>query len=82
VRKLEEKSITRQTEEKSIRQIRIRHSDRGSDDFLLHWIKVYELYGSVRDLNHSDFLAQVFIDTGANCNTISGTFFRQLIDCI
>ena len=28
----------------------------------------------------SGYLAQVFVDTGANCNTISRSFFEQLID--
>jgi len=43
--------------------------------FLPYWI--YDLSGPTRDPTH---LAQVFVDTGANCNTISRALFQQQID--
>jgi hypothetical protein len=81
VRQLEEPSPDKK-DEKSIRQIRIRHSDLNRDDpdpFLRYWIKLYDLAGPVRDALHPGYLAHVFVDTGANCNTISRRFFNDLI---
>ena len=81
-RQLEDPSVDKK-EDKSIRQIRIRHSDLNTgyqDPFLRYWIKIYDLSGPVRDRTHPGYLAQVFVDTGANCNTISRTFFDQLIE--
>ena len=78
VRQLEEPSAEKK-HEKSIRQIRIRHSDLNSgeyDPLLRYWIKIYYLSGPRR----SSYLAQVFVDTGANNDTISRTLFEQLID--
>ena len=49
-------------DEKSIRQIRIRHSDLNSgeyDPFLRCWITIYDLSGPVRDPAHPGYLAQV-----------------------
>ena len=46
-------------EEKSIRQIRIRHSDLNTsyqDPFLRYWIKIHDLSGPVRDLTHPGYL--------------------------
>ena len=59
------------------------HSDVNTgyhDPFLRYWIKIYDLSGPVRDPTHPGYLAQVFVDTGANCNTISRALFEQLID--
>ena len=78
VRQLKDPSADKK-DEKSIRQIRIRHSDLNSvyhDPFLRYWIKIYDLSGPARDPTHLGYLAQVFVDTGANCNTISRTLFR------
>jgi len=73
VRQLEDPAEKK--DEKSIRQIRIRHSDSGEyDPFLCYRIKIYDLSGPFRDP------AQVFVDTGTNCNTISRTLFAHLID--
>ena len=67
---------------KEIRQIKIRHSDLNRSDpdpFLRYWIKVYDLAGLVRDAADPGYLAHVFVDTGANCNTISRRFFDELV---
>ena len=80
-RQLEVRSVDK-NEGKSFRQIRIRNSDLNSgyhDPFLRFWIKIYDLSGPARDPTHPGYLAQVFVDTGANCNTISRTLFEQLI---
>ena len=69
--------------DKSIRQIRIRHSDFNTgyqDPILRYWIKIYHLSGPVGDRTHPGYLDQVFIDTGVNCKTISRTLFEQLIE--
>ena len=69
-------------EEKSIRQIRIRHSDLNfsdEDPFLHYWIKLYDLAEPVRDEQYPGYLAHVFVDTGSNCNTISRGFFDDLV---
>ena len=63
VSQLEEPSNDRK-DKKSIRQIRIRHSDLNRSDpgvFLRYWIKVYDLVGLVRD---SSWLlgTHVFVD--------------------
>ena len=82
VRQLKDRSAEK-NEEKSIRQIRIRHSDLNSgyhDPFLRYWIKIYDLLGPARDPTHPGYLAPVFVDTGANCNTISRALFEQRID--
>ena len=82
VRQLEEPSAEKK-DNKSIRQIRIRHSDLKSgayNPFLRYWIKIYNLSGPVRDPAHPGYLAQVFVDTKANCNTISRTLFALLIN--
>ena len=81
VRQLEE-PFPDKKDEKSIRQIRIRHSDLNRDDpdpFLRYWIKIYDLAGPVRDTLHPGYLTHVFVDTGANCNTISRRFFDDLV---
>ena len=78
-RQLEARSVDKD-EEKSIRQIRIRHSDLNTgyhDPFLRYWIKIYDLSGPVRDPTHPGYLGQVFVDTGANCNTISRVLFLK-----
>ena len=68
-------------DEKSTRHIRIRNSDFNSGDpFLRYWIKIYDLSGPVRDPSHPGYLAHVFVDTGANCNTVSSNLFEQLIN--
>jgi len=36
--------------------------------------------GPARDPTHPGYLAQVFVDTSANCNTISRALFQELID--
>ena len=80
VRQLEEPSNDKK-EEKAIRQIRIRHSELNRSDpelFIQYWIKVYDLAGPVRD-GHPGYLAHVFVDTGANYNTISRRFFYELV---
>jgi len=69
-------------EEKSIRRIRIQHSDLNRSDedpFLRYWIKLYDLAGPVRDELDPGYLAHVFLDTSANCNTISQRFFDDLV---
>ena len=38
------------------------------------------IYRGLSATAHPGYLAQVFVDTGANCNTISRTFFEQLIE--
>ena len=47
---------------------------------LRDWINIYDLSGTARDPTHPGYLAQVFVDTGDNCNTISRALFKQLID--
>ena len=71
VRQLEEPAMDKK-DEKSIRQIRIRHSDlnRSDPDPLL-----YDLAGPVRDELQRHYLAH----TGTNCNTISRRFFDDLV---
>ena len=67
---------------KSIR-IRIIHSDLNSgyhDPFLRYWIKIYDLSVPACDPTHPGYLAQVFVDTDANWNTISRALFEQLIE--
>jgi hypothetical protein len=64
-RKLEDPSLDKK-EGKSIRHIRIRHSDHNTgyhDPFLRYWIKIYDLSGLVRDHTHPGYLAQLFVDT-------------------
>ena len=54
VRKLDEPAMDKK-DEKSIWQIRIRHSDLNRNDpdpFLRYWIKLYDLAGPVRDELH------------------------------
>ena len=41
---------------------------------------MYDLAGPVRYELHPGYLANVFVDTGANCNTISRRFFDDLVD--
>ena len=63
-------------------EIKIRHSDLNRNDpepFLRYWIKQYDLTGPVRDELNPGYLAHVFVDTGVNCNTISRTFFDDLV---
>jgi len=84
VRQLEGPSIYKKND-KSIRQIRIRHSDLNSGDydpFLWYGIKIHDLSGPVRDPTHPGYLVQVFVDTGANwlILLVSRTLFEQLID--
>ena len=65
-------------DEKAIRQIKIWHSDLNRSDpdsFLRYRIKLYDLAGLVRDELYPSYLAHVFVDTGAYCNTISHMFF-------
>jgi len=59
VRQLEEPSMDKK-DKKSIRQIRIRHSDlnrNNPDPFLRYWIKLYDLAGLVRDELHPGYSA-------------------------
>ena len=59
VRQLEDPS-TEKKDEKSIRQIRIRHSDLNNgyhDPFIRYWIKIYDLSGPARDPTHPGDLA-------------------------
>jgi len=84
VRQLEDPAAEKK-DEKSIRQIRIRHLDLNSgyhDPFLRYWIKIYDLSETARDPTYPGYLAQLFVDTEANCNTISRALFEQLIDRI
>ena len=77
VRQVEEPVIDKM-DEKSIRQIRVRHSDLNRNDpdpFLRYWIKLYDLSEPIRD----ELLGHVFVDTGADCNTISRRFFHDLV---
>ena len=67
-------------DEKSIRRIRIRHSDLNRSDpdpFLRYWTSC--TIWPVRDELHPGYLAHMFVDTGANCNTISRRFFDDLV---
>ena len=59
---------------KSVRQIRIRHSDiedKSSDPLMRHWIILSNLGEILLCSNKEDHLVRIFIDTGANCNTIA-----------
>ena len=64
-------------EVKSVRQLRICHQirysnlkDQHPDLFMRHWIFLTNLGKGGR----------IFVDTGANCNTISDKFYRALLD--
>ena len=77
LRQLEEPS-NEKMDKKAMRQIRIRHLDLNRsipDPFLRCWIKLYDLSGPVREELHPGYLAHVFVDTGANWNTIKRRFF-------
>ena len=70
-------------EAKSIRQIgRIRYSDLNAereDPFLRYWI-IFSNLGQLRIGAHNEgHLAKIFVDTGANCNTIRRKFYRTLV---
>jgi len=49
------------------------------DPFMRYWIILSNL-GQVRICAHNEgHLAKIFVDTGANCNTISGKFYLTLV---
>ena len=83
VRKVDDSSVKEDGEAKVIRQIRIRYSDLNAereDPFMRYWIILSNL-GQVRIGDHNErHLSKIFVDTGANCNTISRKFYRTLVD--
>jgi len=68
---------------KSIRQIRIRYPDLNAereDPFMRYWIILSDR-GQLRIGPHNEGrLAKIFVDTGADCNTISRKFYFTLLD--
>ena len=82
MQKIEHSGLKSDPVAKSDRQIRIHYSDmeeQNSDPFMRHWIILKNL-GKIR--LGSDFeghLAKNFIDTGANCNTITRQFYSTLV---
>ena len=83
MRKIDDSGPEQESEAKSVRQIRIRYSDiegKLSDPFMRHWIILSSL-GQIRlSSDNEGHSATIFVDTGANCNTISRTFFSMLLD--
>ena len=83
VRKIEDFGLKPDSEAKSVRLIRIRNSDieeMSSDRFMRHWIILSNL-GRIRLGSYNEgHLARIFIDTGANCNTITRKFYSALLD--
>ena len=77
VRKIEDFGSKSDFEAKLVRQIRIRYSDieeNSSDPFMRHWIILSNL-GQIRlSSDNEGHLARIFIDSGANCNTITRKF--------
>ena len=77
VRKMEEGNNKEDPEKKSIRQIRARFYDLEidiKDPFMRYWTILSNL-GQMRiGPENEGHLAKEFIDTGANCNTISRNF--------
>jgi hypothetical protein len=69
--------------DQSIRKIRIRYSDisgEHSDGFLRYWINVYHLGDPTKSPTNEGFMARIFVDTGASCNTINRSFYLQLLN--
>jgi len=71
------------SEAESAHQIRIRYSDieeQSSDPFMRHWI-IFKNLGQIRlGSDYEGHLARIFIDTGANYNTITRKFYSILLD--
>jgi hypothetical protein len=84
VRKMEESVVDKAVEEpKSIRQIRIRFSDltmEDNDPFIRYWIKVYGNQGLGNGADAEGKDVRVFVDTGANVNTMSRRQFMAFFD--
>ena len=82
VRKIEDFGPKPDPEAKSVRQIRIRHSDieeQSSDPSMRHWIILKNL-GQIRlGSDYEGRLAKKLIYTGANCNTITIKFYSTLV---
>jgi hypothetical protein len=79
VRKAEEEKAS----EPTLRQLRIRYSDLNSseeDSFIRHWILVLDLDEERMGWTDDGNLVRVFVDTGANINTISRRYLDQLRD--
>ena len=82
VRKMEEGNNKEDPEKKSIRQIRARFYDLEidiKDPFMRYWTILSNL-GQMRiGPENEGHLAKEFIDTGANCNTISRNFYEIVV---
>jgi hypothetical protein len=68
-------------EDPVIRQVRIRYSDlhnEQDDHFIRHWIMVFGLHTPVRTMENEGKEVRIFVDTGANVNTISRQFMNIL----
>ena len=78
-----EEGITQdEVEKKSIRQIRVRFSDLESetkDPFMRFWVILSNLGHERTGVQNEGHPARVFVDTGANCNTISRKFYETLV---
>ena len=85
VRKKEEPVADKAVDEpKSIRQIRIRFSDltmEEKDPFIRYWIKVYGNRGLGNGIDAEGKDVRVFVDTGANVNTMSRRQLIAFLDC-
>ena len=84
VRKLEEPVAERAVEEpKLIRQIRIRFSDltmEEKDPFIRYWTNVYGNRGLGNGVDAKGKDVRVFVDTGANVNTMSRSQLIAFLD--
>ena len=81
-RKMEQGITQDDAEKKSIRQIRVRFSDLESetkDPFMRFWVILSNLGQERIGVQNEGHPARVFVDTGANCNTISRKFYKTLV---
>jgi len=82
VRKMDEGITNDDTDTKSISQIRVQFFDlemETKDPFMRYWVILSNLGQlRVRPVNEGH-LANVFVDTGADCNTISRKFYEILV---
>ena len=81
MRKIDDSGPKKESELKSVRQIRVRYSDiegKRPDPFMRHCIIKSNL-GQIRIGSDNEVdLARIFVDTGANCNTISRKYSTLL----
>jgi hypothetical protein len=65
--------------EATLRHIRIRYSD-DQDGFLRYWILFLNIGEPGQGPTNEWHVARIFVDTGANCNTIDRSFYNNLLE--